>query len=276
MKIAFEKWHGTGNDFVFLNNWENALSPDPEQIKKICHRQFGIGADAVIYFEKSERADCKMNYFNADGSFSETCGNGLRCTAAYGLKHKFVPSHQVKIENPGGTIDIADVLSDSPWQIRVNMGSPKTKGLPDFPDDFLGKIVDVDGTEVKVWCVSMGNPHAVQFVDSVKNAPVLTQGSKIEYHKLFPNRINAEYVEVLSPTEANFRVWERGCGETLACGSGAAAAAVAGTLAGRFSPNAEILMHLPGGDLVLRWNQQKNAVYKTGSAQFVFAGEVEL
>lgn len=276
MKIAFEKWHGTGNDFVFLNNWENALSPDPEQIKKICHRQFGIGADAVIYFEKSDRADCKMNYFNADGTPAETCGNGLRCTAAFGIGHKYLSGKTITIENPTGKVDTAEVVSDSPWQIRVNMGAPKTKGLPDFPDDFLGQEIDVEGSPVRVWCVSMGNPHAVQFVDSVKNAPVLTQGGKIEHHRLFPNRINAEYIEVISPTEANFRVWERGVGETLACGSGAAAATVAGTLAGKFAPNSEITMHLPGGDLVLKWDQQQNAVYKAGPAEFVYKGEMNL
>lgn len=276
MKMNFEKWHGAGNDLIFINNWSKSISLTPKQIKHLCHRQFGIGADAVILFEPSEKAHAKMNYFNADGSPAETCGNGLRCTAAYGLEQKLIAGNAITLENPTGKVDNVEILSVMPWRIRVNMGAPRTTGVADFPDEFLGKSIDIDGEAVKVWCVSMGNPHAVQFVDSVAIAPVLTQGGKIEHHPLFPNRINAEYVEVLSPVEANFRVWERGVGETLACGSGAAAATVAGVLAGKFLPNAEILLHLPGGDLQLLWDQKANVVYKTGPAEFAFAGEIEL
>ncbi len=276
MKLVFEKWHGAGNDFIFIDNWQQKIQLTAEQVKRLCHRQFGVGADAVILFEPSAVADCHMNYINADGTVAETCGNGLRCSAAFGLRHQYVTGASVSIENPSGKVDTAEILSDSPWQIRINMGAAKLNGLPDFPDDHLNRAIDIDGETIELWCVSMGNPHAVQFVDAVQTAPVVTQGEKIEHHALFPNRINAEYVEVLSRTEANIRVWERGCGETLACGSGAAAATVAGVLAGRFEPNTDITMHLPGGDLILRWDQVQNVIYKTGPAEQVFGGVIEL
>ncbi len=276
MNIVFEKWHGAGNDFIFIDNWQKSIILSPEQIQQLCHRQFGIGADAVILFEPSDTADCKMNYINADGTVAETCGNGLRCAAAFGLQHGHLSGEFVSIENPSSKVDTAEILTDSPWWIRINMGASQIRGVDDFPNDFLGKTIEVDDKNVEVWCVSMGNPHAVQFVSSTKEAPVLTQGAKIEHHNLFPNRINAEYLEVLSSTEANLRVWERGCGETLACGSGAAAATVAGVLAGKFLPNTDIVMHLPGGDLTMQWNQAENIVFKTGPAEFVYHGAIVL
>ena len=275
MQVSFEKWHGAGNDFIIIDNWDLCRTITPEQVQHLCDRHFGIGADAVILFEPSDKAECKMNYINADGTPAETCGNGVRCTAAFGLLHH-LQGDTVRIENPGGEVETAIVIGRAPWQIRVEQGSPRTAGVPDFPDDHLGKPLEIDGTALEVWCVSMGNPHAVQFVDAVADAPVLTQGRAIEHHELFPNRINAEYVEVLSPTEANFRVWERGCGETLACGSGAAAATVAGVLAGKFQADTDITMHLPGGDLIMRWDRVTDRVYKTGPAQMVYSGEIKL
>lgn len=276
MNLSFEKWHGTQNDFVFLNNWEDTFSLPAEQIQSLCHRRLGVGADAVIFFSPSEKADAKMNYFNADGSYAESCGNGLRATAAYGKKHGYFSGDTVTIENPNGRVDDIEILSEDPWDICVNLGAPKTSGLSDFPDGFLGKMLDVDDSKIQIWCVSMGNPHAVQFVESIADAPVTTMGPFIENHSLFPNRINAEFIEIISPTEANMRVWERGSGETLACGTGAAASVVAGTLAGKFPPNEEVLLHLRGGDLKIKWDQEKNEVLKTGMAEFVFGGEFEI
>jgi diaminopimelate epimerase len=276
MNLSFEKWHGTQNDFVFLENWKKEFSLSAEHIQYLCHRRLGVGADAVILFESSNVADAKMNYFNADGSFAESCGNGLRATAAFGKKHGYFSGDTVQIENPNGRVDTIHILSEDPWDICVNLGLPKTTGVPDFPDDFLGKPISMGDADIDVWCVSMGNPHAVQFVDSITDAPVTGLGPFIENHALFPNRINAEFIEIISPTEGNMRVWERGSGETLACGTGAAASVVAGTIAGKFAKNADVLLHLPGGDLKMKWDQEKNTVFKTGRAEFVFRGQVSI
>lgn len=267
--LSFEKWQATGNTFLFIENWEKNTSLSPEKIQRFCHPSFGVGADSVIFFEPSEKADCKMNYFNADGTQAETCGNGLRATFAFGKKYGFLKENIHTIENPNGRVDTVEKVGEN---YRVCLGAPSWKNTPDFPDNFLGEEIE----EKKWWCISMGNPHAVSFVKDTENCNFEYLGKTLEKHSLFPHRINVEFVHPLSDTEANFRVWERGVQETLACGSGAAAATVAGTLAGKFAKNAEILLHLKGGDLLMLWDQEKNVVFKTGPAKEVFSGEIAL
>jgi len=272
--MKFEKWHGAGNDFVMIDNFDGEHFLPPEKIRKICDRRFGVGADAVIFVEKSKIADAKMNYWNADGTPAETCGNGLRATAGFLRAKKYLLKNHFFLENPAGKSEPVEILRENPFEIRVSLGAPAFDS-PDFREKWAGDEIEIDGKKMKIWTVSMGNPHAVQFVENVDAAPVLTIGPKIERHPNFPNRANAEFLEIVSEKEGKLRVFERGCGETFACGSGAAAAAVAGILAGKFAKNAEILLHLRGGDLRLFWDREKNLVFKIGPAEKVFSGKIE-
>ena len=276
MIFSFEKWQGTGNDFIVIDNWEQKIFLTPQDIQKLCNRHFGIGADAVILVEQSKKADVKMNYYNADGTPAETCGNGIRCTVAFIKEHGYAKGNSFSIENPNGSIAQTFLLSENPWKIRVNLGSPFVAGGKDFPENFLGKEIEVNEHKISLWCVSVGNPHVGTFVKNVKEFPVEIFGPKLEHLQLFPNRINVEFIEVLSEKEARVRVWERGVGETLACGSGAAAVAVMGILSKKLTSEVPLLIHLPGGELEIFWDQEKNALLKTGEAQKVFSGKIEL
>jgi diaminopimelate epimerase len=275
--VKFTKMHGAGNDYVYVNCFDEPIPGDPAQLARaVSHRHFGIGSDGLILICPSETAHARMRMFNADGSESEMCGNGIRCVAKYVYDHGIARQDELDIETGRGILKL-HVFSDNgkAERIRVNMGPPILKSS-DIPTTLPGDPprnapLVVDGQELLVTCVSMGNPHCVTYVDEVNDDWVHRIGPQIEVHPAFPNRVNAEFIQVTSPDEMIMRVWERGSGETQACGTGACAAAVAGILTGR--TDRKILCHLLGGDLVLEWPSDDADVFMTGPATEVFSGE---
>jgi len=280
--MRFTKMHGAGNDYIYVNCFEEPLPADPAELApRVSDRHFGIGGDGLILICPSQAADARMRMFNADGSEAEMCGNGVRCVAKYLYDHGICKKQTPKIETGAGvlTLDL-EVAGGRVRRVRVDMGEPMLlpgqipTTLPANPLLRGSPVADVDlnlaGEKLKVACVSMGNPHCVTFVDDLTDYWVLEIGPQIESDPHFPRRVNAEFVEVLSPAEVRMRVWERGSGETLACGTGACAVCVAGALLGR--TERKIVAHLPGGDLELHWADD-NHVYMTGPAAEVFSGE---
>jgi len=280
--MRFTKMHGAGNDYVYVDCFAQEMPDDPAELaRQVSDRHFGIGADGLILICPSEVADARMVMFNADGSQAEMCGNGVRCVAKYVHDHGIRAEKSLKIETGAGvlTLDL-EVTGGRARRIRVDMGQPILEAakipttLPGNPLFEGSPVVDVDlsvgGRELQVACVSMGNPHCITFVDELTDDWVLGVGPRIETDRHFPNRVNAEFVEVISPAEVRMRVWERGSGETLACGTGACAVCVAGVLAERTAR--KILAHLPGGDLELHWADD-NHVHMTGPAKEVFSGD---
>jgi diaminopimelate epimerase len=272
MKINFTKMHGIGNDFVVINAMEEKLPEDLNKFSKdIADRHFGIGADQVLIVDKSEIADFKMRLFNNDGSEGEMCGNGIRCIAYYVYHHKLTDKKKINVETLAGII----VPEISGEQIRVDMGEPKFKTKDwDFPQE---KVADepiiVDNQEFRMNLVSTGPPHCVVFVDDVRKVNLSKIGPLFENNKIFPNRINVEFVQIDSPQEVTAIVWERGAGITLACGTGASAVGVAAVL-NKLSDR-RITVHLPGGDLKIEWDEKDSHVYMTGPATEVFKGSFE-
>jgi diaminopimelate epimerase len=239
-------------------------------------RHFGVGSDGLILIMPSERADARMRMFNADGSEGEMCGNGVRCVAKYVYDHGLVRKPQLAIETGRGVLTLALELSGGKVsRVTVNMGVPILKGA-DIPtllpgDPPLNQPISVEDRQFRVTAVSMGNPHAVIYVDDVNGFPLETIGPKLEKHPMFPRRVNVHIVEVIGPGEVRMRTWERGSGITLACGTGACAVCVAGVLVDR--TQRRLLAHLPGGDLDLDWPDPDSAVFMTGPATEVFSGE---
>ena len=280
--MRFTKMHGIGNDYVYVDCVRAAPPRDPAALSRaISDRHFGVGSDGLILICPSERADARMRMFNADGSEAEMCGNGLRCVAKYVHDHGIATKPQLKIESGRGVLTVDLEVKDSKAvRVRVNMGEPILKSA-DIPtalpgDPPVNARLTVDGSDFAVTCVSMGNPHAMAYVeDSWFGAPdpdpVAKFGPKIEHHAAFPRRTNVHFVKIHSPSEVTMRTWERGSGITLACGTGACAVCVAGVLTGR--TGRKILAHLPGGDLELEWSEADNCVYMTGPATEVFTGE---
>jgi len=240
------------------------------------HRHFGVGADGLIVIHPSECADARMQMFNADGSEAEMCGNGLRCVAKYVFDHGHCQGDQLRIETGAGVLSVRLVVADEKVeQVRVDMGEPILDGEK-IPTTWTGspvvnQLLSVAGYDLEVTCVSMGNPHCVVFVEQLTDELVLQVGPQIEQAAQFPARVNVEFVEVLSSTEVRQRTWERGSGETWACGTGACAVCVAGVLTGK--TERQILNHLLGGDLQLHWAEEDQHVYMTGPASEVFQGE---
>ena len=280
--MRFTKMQGAGNDYVFVDCFAEPVPRDPATLaRRVSDRHFGIGGDGLILILPSQVADARMWMFNADGSEAEMCGNGIRCVAKYLYDHGICGKETMVIETGAGvrSLDL-EVEAGRTRRVRVDMGPPVFEPeripttLPSNPamegSPVVGGELEVAGKIVKVTCVSMGNPHAVVFVDELSDHWVLQIGPKIEIDPHFPNRTNAEFVEVISPAEVRMRVWERGSGETLACGTGATAVCVAGALAGR--TRRKILVHLLGGDLQLEWADD-NHVYMTGPAVEVFSGQ---
>jgi len=275
--MRFTKMHGAGNDYVYMNCFQEPVPERlPELARKMSDRRFGVGGDGLILIRPSDKADARMQMFNADGSEAEMCGNGIRCVAKYVYDHGICQKDELQIETGAGVLSLSVKTSDGLVQrVRVDMGEPILDSdripttLPGSP------VVDVDLSiedhTVKVTCVSMGNPHCVIFVDRATDDLVLGLGPKIEVDPRFPARVNVEFVEVLGRGEVRQRTWERGSGETWACGTGASAVCVAGVLTGR--TDRRILNHLRGGDLELHWNEEDNHVYMTGPATEVFSGE---
>lgn len=274
--MRFTKMHGAGNDYVYVNAFEERLPEDlPGLARAVSDRHFGVGSDGLILICPSEQADARMRMFNADGSESEMCGNGLRCVAKFVYDHEIARKEDMRIETGRGVLS-AEVLLDRGRadRIRINMGAPILKSA-DIPTTLPGDppvkaALDVAGRNLEVTCVSMGNPHCVTFVDELTDGWVHTVGPEIELHSAFPRRVNAEFVNVLSRQEMRMRVWERGSGETLACGTGACASLVAAVL--NDLTDRTVLCHLRGGDLTLEW-ASSNDVYLTGPAVEVFSGE---
>ena len=274
--MRFTKMHGAGNDYVYVSCFDQPLPDNPADLaRRVSDRHFGVGGDGLILICPSQTADARMRMFNADGSESEMCGNGIRCLAKYVYDHDLVKKRTLTIETGAGirSIDL-ELEGDLVSRARVDMGEPILDGQ-EIPTTFDGNPVvnaelPIGDKTLEVTCVSMGNPHCVTFVDELTDEWVLGIGPKIEVDEHFPNRVNAEFVRVKSRSEVQMRVWERGSGETLACGTGACAVCVAGAVTER--TDRRILAHLPGGDLELYW-AENNHVYMTGPATEVFSGE---
>lgn len=279
--MKFTKMHGLGNDYVYVNCFEETV-PDPASIAiRVSDRHVGIGSDGLILILPSECADARMRIFNPDGSEAEMCGNGLRCVAKFVHDHGISRNNPLTIETGAGllTVDLETGPSGLVERVRVDMGVPRLtrQEIPMLGEPADGRVVSLPlvagDREFWVTAVSMGNPHCVIFVDSVDSFPVGTYGPLIEHHPLFPRRTNVEFVQVLSRSEVRQRTWERGAGETLACGTGASAVCVAGVLNGL--TDRRIVNHLRGGDLELEWSDVGN-LYMTGPATEVFHGEMTL
>jgi diaminopimelate epimerase len=275
--MRFTKMQGAGNDYVYVDCFREKLPADPAALSvQVADRHFGIGGDGLILICPSEKADAQMRMFNADGSESEMCGNGLRCVAKYVFDHGIATKDKIAIETGRGVLHVEiEKAAGKAQRVRVNMGEPILRSeliptaLPGDPP--IDASLVVDDEPWRVTCVSMGNPHCVTFVDEITDRQVLTVGPKIEKHSAFPRRTNVEFIRVNSRTDLTMRVWERGSGETLACGTGACAVCVAGVLTGR--TDRRVVIHLLGGDLELDWSKQDNHVYMTGPAVEVFSGE---
>lgn len=279
--MRFTKMHGIGNDYVYVDCVRGKPPADPAALARaVSDRHFGVGSDGLILICPSERADARMRMFNADGSESEMCGNGLRCVAKFVHDHGIAAKPRLSIETGRGvlTVDL-EVKDGKAERVRVNMGEPILEAakiptaLPGNPPVNVPLVAG--GVSFAATCVSMGNPHAVVYVGDEYFAGghdlVDELGPKVERHEVFPRRVNAHFVKVHSPGEVTMRTWERGSGVTLACGTGACAVCVAGVLTGR--TGRKLLAHLPGGDLELEWSEADNCVYMTGPASEVFTGE---
>lgn len=275
--MKFTKMHGIGNDYVYVNTFDQRPPADPAALARvISDRHFGVGSDGLILIGLSERADARMRMFNADGSESEMCGNGVRCVAKYVHDHGIARKPRILIETGRGilTLDV-EVEGGKAARVRVDMGAPILQAS-DIPTTLPGDPpvdvpVEVEGHRMAITAVSMGNPHAVAYVDDVANFPVERIGAALEVHPAFPRKVNVHFVEVLGPGTVRMRTWERGSGITLACGTGACAVCVAGVLTGR--TDRTLLAHLPGGDLRLEWPEDGGSVFMTGPATEVFSGD---
>jgi diaminopimelate epimerase len=278
--LQFVKMHGAGNDFVLVDllspqsSIQNAVEDWGELSKQVCDRHFGIGSDGLLLVLPSELADARMRMFNPDGSESASCGNGIRCLGRYVRDRYGLGAPDLRVETGAGLTTI-NVRQDG--LVTVDMGRPifNAAEIPTaiIGDDALDVTLSVDGERIPVSCVSMGNPHAITFVELgvLDSYPLETVGPKVEHHPLFPQRTNFEVCEVLAPDHMRVRVWERGAGITLACGTGACATAVSGAMTGRIQPPVRI--DLPGGQLEINWNKE-GTVLMTGPAEYVFSGSL--
>lgn len=277
--MKFTKMQGLGNDYVYVNCFEEKVENPSELAVKVSDRHFGIGSDGLILIRPSEVADFRMTMFNADGSESEMCGNGIRCVGKYVYDYGLTDKTEVSVETLAGIKYLKFLIKDGKVDmVTVNMGEPilKPELVPVVGegDAVIDSPIEVAGKEYKMTCVSMGNPHSVVFVDDVDNFPLHEVGPLFEHHKAFPRRVNAEFCQVIDRTHAKMRVWERGTGETLACGTGTCATAVACILNGKTED--EVTITLLGGDLIIRWDREENVIYMTGPARVVFDGEIDV
>jgi diaminopimelate epimerase len=275
--LEFTKLHGTANDFVYVDA-RKGLPGDPATLApRLCDRHRGIGADGLILLLGSDRADCRMLIVNADGSTAEMCGNGIRGFAKFVLDRGLVAANPLRVETDAGVKTIeAEVAGGRVRRVAVDMGTPEWSGRR-IPVDADGEVIErpleVAGRTWNVTCVSMGNPHCVVFVDDVASLPLAEIGPQFERHPFFPKRVNTEFIRVATPTRLEMRVWERGAAETMACGTGACAAAVAAARTGRAERRA--IVALPGGELEIAWGANDHVVM-TGDAVEVFEGRIEV
>ncbi|RXJ01834.1 diaminopimelate epimerase [Anaerobacillus alkaliphilus] len=280
--MKFTKMHGLGNCYIYVNLFEEKLSETelaPLAVK-VANVNTGIGSDGMILICPSDIAPVKMRVFNNDGSEAKNCGNGLRCVAKYVYEHQIVTETVFQIETLGGLVQ-AEVHLDDEGKVHlvtVDMGEPRLKRselpmLGEADATVINELFQVGEETVSLTGVSMGNPHAIIFVDQIENAPVETMGPKIEKHEKFPEWVNVEFIEVVSETELNFRVWERGSGITQACGTGACAAVVAAILNNHSKKGIDVTVHLLGGDLIINWTESGNLLM-TGPAEYICRGEL--
>lgn len=278
-RLKFTKMHGIGNDYVYVNCFKETVEDPVQTAVTVSDRHFGIGSDGLILIKPSEVADGKMEMYNADGSQGAMCGNGIRCVAKYMYDYGITDKTSISVETKSGIKYLDLTVKDGKVEtVKVNMGTPilEAADIPVISDkeQVLDQPVEVDGKIWNITCVSMGNPHAITYIDDVKNLEIEKIGPKFENHEIFPDRVNTEFVHVIDRKTVEMRVWERGSGETLACGTGACAVAVSSILNGLTED--EVTVKLLGGDLKIFWDREENKVYMTGSATTVFDGEITL
>jgi len=277
--MKFTKMHGIGNDYVYVNCFKEEVKNPAAVAKMVSDRHFGIGSDGLILIKPSQKADFQMDMYNADGSQSAMCGNGIRCVAKYVYDYGLTDKTQISVDTKSGVkyLDLT-VEDEKAVLIKVNMGAAQLAAaeIPILSEknQVIDEPIEVNGKEYRMTGVSMGNPHAVIYMDDVKGLDIEKLGPGFEHHPCFPERVNAEFVRVIDKQMVEMRVWERGSGETLACGTGACAVAVASILNGYTKD--EVTVKLLGGDLYIQWDRENNLVYMTGPAAVVFDGEIKL
>jgi diaminopimelate epimerase len=278
MRLPFTKMHGISNDYIYVNAFTIAVPNPPVVAQQVSDRRTGIGGDGLILICPSDKAHARMEMYNADGSRGDMCGNGIRCVGKYLYDHGIARINPLKIDTDAGVKTLyLEIKNDKVVRVMVDMGEPILDGprIPvAAPGQVINHLLEVEGKSYQVTCVSMGNPHCVTFVDAVEPLDLEKLGPKFEHHPFFPKRVNTEFIEVVRPTELNMRVWERGSGETWACGTGACAAAVAAVLNNK--AQRRVTLHLRGGDLEIEWRAEDNHVYMTGAAEEVFEGTIEV
>lgn len=275
MQVAFTKMQGAGNDYIYIDAMRFPIAAPELLAQRLSDRHFSVGADGLVLILPSDRADIRMRMFNADGSEAQMCGNAARCVARYAADHHLVHSDDFTLETLAGIKPLhIERLDGTVVAVRVDMGEPAVSLIEANPQQVIaqkdGKII----TARDLTIVNMGNPHAVCFVEDVNACPVSQLGPQIEHHPLFPNRTNVEFVQVIDDTHLAMRVWERGTGETMACGTGACAAAVAAVLRGKTMPS--VYLKVLGGNLFVCWDRPTNHIFLQGPAEYSFEGTIQL
>ena len=276
--MKFTKMQGCGNDYVYVNGMEESVLNKTQAVPFLSDRHFGIGGDGVIFINKGEKADFEMEMYNADGSRSQMCGNGIRCVGKFVYDKGLTDQKEITVESFGAvkylTLTVGD--DNKVAKVKVDMDEPELQAdkVPVVceKEQAVKVPVEINGKKYEITCVSMGNPHAVIFVDDITDEMVWTDGKALEVHSCFPERANIEFVQVIDRNHIKMRVWERGSGETFACGTGSCACVVAGVLNGL--TDRKVTVSLLGGDLEIEWNAENNRVYMTGPAVTVFEGEI--
>lgn len=277
--MEFTKMEGCGNDYVYVNGFTNKIENPNKLSEFVSNRNFGIGSDGLIMINPSNKADFRMNMYNADGSEGKMCGNGIRCVAKYVYDNKMTDKTTITVETLSGIKTLVlNVEDDKVKTVRVDMGSPilEAKEVPVISDkeQVIDEPITIDNREYKITCVSMGNPHAITFIDDTDSLDIESIGPKFEKNEIFPDRINTEFIQIVDRNTIKMRVWERGSGETLACGTGACASVVACVLNNLTED--KVTVKLLGGDLFIEYNREENTVYMTGPARVSFVGNIEI
>lgn len=277
--MEFTKMEGCGNDYVYVNGFINKIDNPNKLSEFVSDRHFGIGSDGLIVINPSDKADFRMSMYNADGSEGKMCGNGIRCVAKYVYDNNMTDKTTITVETLSGIKTLVlNVENDKVKTVRVDMGSPVivAKEVPVLSEkeQVIDEPIVIDDKEYKITCVSMGNPHAITFIDDIEHLDIEYIGPKFEHNSIFPDRINTEFIQIIDRNTIKMRVWERGSGETLACGTGACASVVACVL-NNLTEN-KVTVKLLGGDLFIEYNREENKVYMTGPARVSFVGNIEV
>ena len=277
--MKFTKMHGCGNDYVYVNCFEETVEHPSEVAKRISNRHYGIGSDGMILIHPSNKADFRMAMYNIDGSEGKMCGNGVRCIAKYVYDHHLTNKTSITLETLGGIKYLDLHVKDGKVEtVTVDMGEP-ILNAPEIPvridkETVINEPVNISGKTYAITCISMGNPHAVVFVDDTRSLDLEKIGPTFENNPIFPEQVNTEFIHVIDRKTIDMRVWERGSGETLACGTGACASAMACIL--NHKTENEVLVHLVGGDLIIRYDPKTNHIFMTGPAVEVYSGEIHV